>query len=179
MKKKLIILSDIYGSINWSWINYYVEGLKNDFQIHLYDSCILAGIDTRSTLKERHRQFIDSGILKATEQLIRLPVSEESLIIGFSIGGTIAWKAANMGLKHQGLFLVSATRLRFETLKPHGSIQLYYGEEDPHKPDPDWFEKLTLNPHLFPGAKHEFYRSKSTADLLIKELLKSKKHLKD
>ena len=70
-------------------------------------------------------------------------------ILGFSIGGYIAWKAALEGLKVRNLTAVSATRLRFETTKPDCKIALIYGEHDTFQPSIDWYNRIELDKIIY------------------------------
>ncbi len=149
----------------------YSEGLKKNYTLQVYDSCQLAGISTmHSTPEERHRKFITGGIEKAVQNLVS-KVSTKAFILGFSIGGTLAWKAVLNGLTSPGLFLISATRLRYEKEKPAVPIQLYYGENDRYRPKNSWFTKMALQPQTVARKGHAFYRHKKMAALLIDELI--------
>lgn len=97
MKRKLIILSDLWGSKNSNWVNYYSEILKEHFEIQFYDCCELGGIDNKGSNQGLiHQQFIQFEIDKAVTKLIK--TEQDSLsVLAFSIGGTIAWKATLKG----------------------------------------------------------------------------------
>lgn len=109
-----------------------------------------------------HEQFIAGGIQRAVEYLIQ---KEKGIIniLAFSIGGLIAWKACLAGLKTQYIFTISATRLRHETHKPDGAIELIYGENDTYKPDQEWFQNLEIKEYLYKNETHEFYKKKELA----------------
>src|SRR5699024_6562092 len=98
---ELLILSDLHGLYNNSWIPLYVKALKNEFEISVYDTCKLAEIEPNITSKEkRHQAFINGGIGKAVDNL-RKHKHHLPFIVGFSIGGTIAWKAVQLGMSHK------------------------------------------------------------------------------
>lgn len=97
---------------------------------------------------------------------------ECSLILGFSIGRYIAWKASNAGLKAKKVIAISATRLSYETQKPPGIIELIYGEKDAHKPNNIWFEKLGLKPNFHKDEGHELYVKKEIAENICKMIVK-------
>jgi len=161
MKPKLLILSDLWGFNNTIWVENYVELLKSDFQITVYDSRKLAGIsETNLTEKKLHSQFINGGINTAVATLLRLE-KKEVTVLAFSIGGTIAWKAALKNLKITQLFAVSSTRLRYETEKPNCSIQLIFAEKDAFTPNNDWFKKLNLESELIKNGAHEIYKNET------------------
>lgn len=175
MKNTLLILSDIYGLEGQDWMEYYKRGLASEFNLYLFDSCTLAGLPkTTTAIEERHDRLIHGGISKAVHKLFQ-KAPPEALILGFSVGGTIAWKAALQGLKNRGLILISATRLRYEESLPPTPIDLYYGEKDPYRPQASWFQKMTLKPHLLPRKDHEFYRRKNEAEFLMSTLLNQKR----
>lgn len=172
MKPRLIILSDLWGKEKSDWISYYVELLKDNFEIHYYDCCALGEIDKSDYTEENlHSQFVDGGIERALKNLLNTEKSQIT-ILAFSIGGTIAWKAALKGLNVCQLFIVSSTRLRFENTIPNGIIKLYYGENDSNKPSYDWIEKHSLDFEIIKNKQHNFYTEKDCAINICNKILK-------
>jgi hypothetical protein len=136
---RLIILSDIFGNIESDWYKYYQSILKEHFEVEIYDCCKLAEINLKDLTEEQiHNQFINGGIEKAVYNLLK---KEKELvnILGFSIGGTIAWKAACKSLHVKNFTTVSSTRLRFENTKPSCKIKLFFAENDIYIPNNEWF----------------------------------------
>lgn len=171
-KPRIVIVSDLWGKEKSDWLSYYTSILENHFEIKYYDSCVLGNIDTSDYSEENiHTQFIKGAIERAVENLLKQE-KECSLILGFSIGGYIAWKACNNGLRAKKVFAISATRLRYETQKPLGIIELIYGEKDAYKPNAIWFEKLGLKPNLLKDEGHELYVKKGIAKNVCKMILK-------
>ena len=109
-----------------------------------------------------HQEFIEAGIEKAVENLLKFE-TQKIHILAFSVGGTIAWKAALLGLKVQNLFAVSATRLRYETIKPSTKVELFFGDDDSFLPDSKWFEEMQIKKHFITNYDHEMYREKEIA----------------
>lgn len=168
MKQKIVILSDIFGEKNKEWLASYFSFLEQDFVVQFYNSLKLAEIDFAGRDKESiHQEFIEKGIEIAVKNLIQLE-KEPVLTIGFSIGGTIAWKAASEGLKASKLVLLSATRIRFETEKPPTEIYLIYGADDLNIPSKLWFDNMKLIPKVIIEEGHEFYCNQKTP---IREIL--------
>jgi len=162
-KQRIIILSDLWGKEKSDWVTYYTSILEDHFEVKYYDSCVLGEIDKSEVTKEKlHDQFVSGGIAKAVKKLLQ-EEKENIIVLGFSIGGTIAWKACNSGLKAQSLFAISSTRLRYETQKPYGRIELIYGEEDAYKPENYWFEKLKIKRNFYHQEGHELYKKKELA----------------
>ncbi len=158
--QKLIILSDILGNYKDNWVENYIKNIEKYFEIQFYDCCKLAQIkENEWNEKKIHEQFIDFGIDKAIENLIKLETSEIS-ILGFSIGGLIGWKASLLGLKVNHLFAISSTRLRFETNCPSCKIHLFFGENDLNKPNTQWFYSLKLIENIYRNEVHGFYKNK-------------------
>jgi len=159
MKKRLILLSDLWGKSISNWENSYIKKLNNRFEIQYYDCCKLGNIDT-TTYEEKalHHQFINGGIDAAVNKLLVLE-NEKIDILAFSIGGTIAWKAALKGLVVGNLITLSATRLRYEIEKPICDLQLIYGENDIFKPNENWFKNMNISPVIIPNKTHDFYKS--------------------
>lgn len=94
MKSRFIILSDLWGRDKSNWVSDYVELLRDNFEIQYYDCCELGGIDkTIFTEQSLHDQFVNGGFEIAVENLLNKEKGEIK-ILAFSVGGTIAWKAA-------------------------------------------------------------------------------------
>lgn len=171
MKPRLIILSDLWGKEKSDWVSDYVEQLKDKFEIQFYDCCELGAIDsTNYTEESLHIQFVNGGIEKVIENLLEAEKNQID-ILAFSVGGTIAWKAALKGLDIRNLFAVSSTRLRFEEDIPNGVIKLYYGENDINKPSNNWFEKHSINFEIIKNKGHNFYTQKAFAISICNEFL--------
>lgn len=156
-QEKLIILSDLWGHPNNTWLVKYTSALSSHFHIQNLDSCLLAQCPPKAHSETaRHQHFVNGGIDIAVLQLANL-ISSPTALLAFSIGGTIAWKAGLRGLPITKLFALSATRLRYETQAPSFPIHLTYGSLDPYRPKPGWFQQLALNEHVLEEAKHDFY----------------------
>lgn len=170
-KPRIILLSDMWGNIKSSWISNYITILEKHYDVKYYDSCDLGGIDkSDSSEKELHYQFVNGGVEKAVESLLQKEKGSVS-ILGFSMGGFIGWKASLSGLKSQNLFAISSTRLRYETLKPSGKINLFYGENDMSKPNIDWFNALELKENIYKSEKHEMYKKEKIATDICKLII--------
>ena len=167
-----MILSDLWGKEKSGWVSVYVELLEEKFEIQYYDCCDLGGIDkTNYTEENLHSQFINGGIEKAVENLLKTEKNQID-ILAFSIGGTIAWKGAMKGLNVRNLFAISSTRLRYENEIPIGAIKLYYGENDSNKPSDDWFEKYSIDFEIIKDKEHSFYAEKDFVISICNEILK-------
>lgn len=136
MKPRLLILSDLFGGENPDWIKQYTDLLQSKFEIQYYNVLKLANITVSNfTEMDVHNQFLNGGIDKAVDNLLELE-KDKIAVLGFSIGGTISWRAVLKGLKSSHLIAVSSTRLRYETHLPDCKVKLYFGENDKNKPDP-------------------------------------------
>jgi pimeloyl-ACP methyl ester carboxylesterase len=172
MKPRLIILSDLWGKEKSKWVAGYVDLLNDKFEIQYYDCCDLGGIDkTNYTEENLHGQFVNGGIEKAVERLLKAEKNQID-VLAFSIGGTIAWKVTLKGLNVRNLLAVSSTRLRYENEIPNGIIKLYYGENDSNKPSNDWFEKYSIDFEIIKNKEHSFYTEKDFATSICNEILK-------
>jgi hypothetical protein len=159
MKKRLIILSDLWGKSSSNWESLYINKLNNDFEIQYYDCCELGNIDkTVYSENHLHQQFINNGIDVAVKKLLALE-KEAVSVLAFSIGGTIAWKATLEGLCVNTIVALSATRLRYENEKPNCTIQLLYGANDSFRPTEKWFEEMNISPQILTNKTHNFYQS--------------------
>lgn len=170
MKKEIILITDIWGTSNADWLEQYVLSLQSSYKVSIFDSHKLGMIDT-SDLSEKaiHEQFINGGIDRAVEKLINQRPAVFS-VIGFSIGGLIAWKACLQGFEVETLVAVSSTRLRYEKEKPNCNIFLIYGQEDKFKPDENWFKTLNVNHTIIEEEGHEVYKDNKIIPHLLQKL---------
>jgi len=172
MKPKLLILSDLFGGENPKWVKYYVDILESKFEIQYYDVLELANIDASNLSEsEIHNQFIAGGIDKTVAKLLELELGKV-IVLGFSIGGTIGWKASLLGLKTNCLFAISSTRLRYEIESPNCLIQLYFGENDTNKPDLQWFLGLNISNETLKNCNHQLYLDNNNAVIICNSILK-------
>jgi hypothetical protein len=170
-KPRLLILSDLFGGENPEWIKYYTEIVEPKFDIQYYDVLKLGEIDTSDfNEKKIHKQFLETGIDKAVENLLNLE-KEKVIVLGFSIGGTIAWKASLKGLNIFQLIAVSSTRLRFETEAPNCNIKLYFGRKDLNLPNLEWFLDLKISNQFFENQDHKLYLEEKNAVVICNDIL--------
>ncbi|MCP2026891.1 hypothetical protein L1276_002035 [Flavobacterium sp. HSC-32F16] len=170
VKPKLLLLSDLFGD-NPEWIKYYIKILAPQFDVKYYDVLKIAEIGSLKNEAEIHNRFLDGGIEKAVNNLLNYE-KEKVVILGFSIGGTIAWKASLSGLRTTYLFAVSSTRLRYETKSPDCAVKLYFGENDLNKPSSKWFLDLDLENIILNNQGHQLYMNQNTASLICDDILK-------
>jgi len=172
MKSKLLILSDISGFTDCTWIKTYVDALNPYFHLTFYDSCELAGINRINVSKEEvHSQFINHGIDIAANKLKELE-TKEVRILAFSIGGTIAWKAGLKSLHINTLYAISSTRLRKEVKNPLCEIHLYYAEKDPFIPKDIWFESMGVEAEIIQNKQHKMYKTEAVAHRICMQIIK-------
>jgi len=175
MKSRLLILSDLWGIRRSDWIGFYLKLLEAEFDVCYYDCCELGDVDTSEYCESAlHSQFVDGGIDAAVEKLLEKETDRVD-VLAFSIGGTIAWKAALKGLKIANFYAVSATRLRYESQKPVCSIKLFYGEKDKFKPTHDWFERMEIPFEVMHGADHLIYAERSCSEIICNDILNARK----
>ncbi|MHC0443921.1 alpha/beta hydrolase [Flavobacterium sp. 3-218] len=160
-KPRLLLLSDLFGG-NPEWIQYYIKILESKYDIRYYNVLKLAQIDSSNNEEEIHNQFVNGGIEKAVNSLLSFE-KEEVIVLGFSIGGTIGWKASLKGLKTKQLVAVSSTRLRFETEVPNCEIRLYFGDRDLNVPNKIWFWDLKISNQIIENQDHLLYQEKENA----------------
>jgi alpha-beta hydrolase superfamily lysophospholipase len=171
LKQRLIILSDLNGIENNAWLEEYRTKLNSFFDIREYDTRELAELESSGlTETEIHEEFINGGIEKAITNLLEKE-KKPSVVLGFSVGGTIAWKAALQGMPVQKLMAVSSTRLRKEFQKPQCTIDLYFGGKDEFRPMDEWFEAMNLEPTIYNYAGHEFYKDGKFAHQILADML--------
>ncbi|WP_103067987.1 alpha/beta hydrolase [Aquimarina sediminis] len=171
---RLIILSDLWGKKKSHWIDFYIKELKDHFDITYYDCCELGNVDTSTYTEENiHKQFVNGRISTAVQNLLRLQKSKIH-ILAFSVGGVIAWKSAIENPNICTIFSVSSTRLRYETTKPKGKIQLYFGQNDIYKPEEKWFTKMDLDINIEDNTGHLVYTDPRFAKKLCDQIIMQK-----
>ncbi len=176
MRKRLIIISDLWGREKSEWLINYTQILKRDFDIAYYDSCELGGIDKSDYTEEKlHKQFVNGGIEKAVESLIKTEKGKVN-ILAFSVGGTIAWQFGIKSDQIDSLICVSSTRLRYETVRPNGRITLYFANNDSYKPPVEWCEGMALNCNIIIDKEHQFYRESKSSDQICKQIIEDSKN---
>ena len=180
MAEKLVIVSDMWGAKKGLWITSYLGYLQQYFDITFYDSQQLANLDLKVNSEENiHNAFVDGGIDTAVAHLLKKE-TEECHILAFSIGGTIAWKAALQGLPVKSLTAISATRIRMEEISPEIEMDLIFGECDTYKPGMKWAQKVGVALNIIPNFGHELYSDeKIIGEVCEKLLLHSISNTKD
>lgn len=174
MPNRLLILSDLWGFDGAAYLDLYLTELEPHFDsIQVYDSCILSELPQhQDSQEERHQHFVAGGIERAVGRLIEAE-KEAKTVLAFSIGGTIAWRAALAGIPLDLLFAISATRLRYEVERPDCKIKLWYGSLDPYQPSAEWYEKMQLSAFQWPGYGHDMYREANVIQAICNQLLAS------
>ena len=164
--QKVLLLSDLWGHLDALWADSFKNILDPSYLIEFIDMVKLGNIDTSipdETLL--HKQFLKTGISRASRALLNM-VNLTDIVIGCSIGGVIAWKAALQGLSLKKMICISSTRLRYEKHSPDVSTKLIFGKDDPYKPDDNWFDSLSVDYKTVAGG-HEIYKNNQ----IIKEYI--------
>ena len=171
MKKRLIILSDLWGFEEAVWMHSYQKILNPHFEIEYFDSRMLVDLDLSDNSEGLiHARFVNGGIDRGVYKL-GLQEKETIIVLAFSVGGVIAWKAGLKGLNISTLYAISSTRLRYEKEKPDCKCILYFGANDRYKPDVEWFRDLELDLNLIPDQEHELYQDEEFAKNLCRKII--------
>ncbi|MGB5819616.1 MAG: hypothetical protein WBG90_09030 [Saonia sp.] len=171
MAERLVVLSDMWGVKKGLWITSYLGYLQQYFDIVFYDCQQLANINlTVDSAENIHSEFVNGGMCTAVAHLLKKE-TEPSHYLAFSTGGTIAWKAALLGLPIKSLYNVSSTRLRLETEKPKVPVTLVYGENDKNKPSEEWSKEIENAMQIIPNFGHELYTDEKIIQKVCQDLL--------
>ncbi|MFK5974843.1 MAG: hypothetical protein QM485_16390 [Flavobacteriaceae bacterium] len=177
MAERLVMVSDMWGTKKGLWITSYLGYLQQYFDIVFYDSQHLANIDlTINTEENIHKAFVDGGIDTAAACLLKKEKMIPSHYLAFSTGGTIAWKAALMGLPMKSLYTVSATRIRLENSRPQIPTTLIYGSNDKFIPSDNWFERLGVEKESIKNFGHTLYTDEKIIQKVCLNLLENVTH---
>lgn len=167
----IVFLSDLWGKEDIVWFDNYKNKLSNQFTIKFLDCQEIGGINSvTSTEQEIHQQFVEFGIENAVKYLLK-NIYKPTVIVGFSVGGTIGWKAIKRGLKAKHFYGVSATRLRKEQENLDCPTILFYGEDDSYRPNKSWQNKMKLQPLTFSNQGHDFYKKANYAAKVCEYIL--------
>jgi hypothetical protein len=173
MAEKLVILSDMWGAKKGLWITSYLGYLQQYFDITYYDIQQLSNLDVVVNSTENvHRAFVEGGIDTAVKHLMKKE-SEPAHYLGFSIGGTIAWKAGLAGLPMKSLYTVSSTRVRAEDAKPDCQTVALFGDQDMYRPKSDWNQKTGVTSNLIEGFGHTMYADEKIISKVCLDMLNS------
>ncbi|MEP3210969.1 MAG: hypothetical protein ABJN95_17420 [Maribacter sp.] len=171
MAEKLVILSDMWGAKKGLWITSYLGYLQQYFDITYYDIQQLSNLDvTVHTTENVHRAFVEGGIDTAVAHLLKKE-SEPAHYLGFSMGGTIAWKSGLLGLPMKSLYTVSSTRIRAEETKPDCKTIALFGDQDVYRPKLDWHQKVGVKSELIEGFGHTMYGDEKIIGKVCLDLL--------
>lgn len=174
-KPKLIMISDLWGIEKSKWITFYTRRLHKHFDISILDSILLAEINGQNlNEQDRHKLFITGGLEKATQNLLNKLPRENTYLLGFSIGGYIAWKACLAGISINYLFAISSTRLRLEEKHPNNPLKLFFDEMDPNIPKGSWFQQMAITPLLYKDIGHNFYMKEEAARAICNQIISTK-----
>ncbi|MEL6916253.1 MAG: hypothetical protein AAFO99_00850 [Bacteroidota bacterium] len=173
MAERLVVLSDMWGVKKGLWITSYLGYLQQYFDIVFYDCQQLANMSlTVESGENLHKEFVNGGICTAVAHLLKKE-DENSHYLAFSTGGTIAWKAALLGLPMKSLYTVSATRLRMENERPNIPVTLLYGEYDAYRPSGEWSKEIEAEIEVISNFGHELYTDEKIIKKVCQDLLGS------
>ena len=173
MAERLVIVSDMWGIKKGLWITSYLGYLQQYFDITFYDCQQLAHLDVIVNSEENiHQAFINGGIDTAAAHLLKKEI-EPVHYLGFSVGGTIAWKANQMGLPMKSLYTVSSTRIRTENDGPECPTTVLFGDNDICRPKSGWYEDTGIKGELIKGFGHNMYTDEKVIRKVCLDLLQS------
>lgn len=178
MAERLVIVSDMWGVKKGLWITSYLGYLQQYFDITFYDSQQLAHLEVLIHSEENvHYAFANGGIDTAAAHLLKKE-KEPAHYLGFSTGGTIAWRANLLGLPMKSLYTVSSTRIRTESKRPECPTSVLFGDNDVYRPKTDWYEKTGLKGELIKGFGHTMYTDEKVIQKVCLDLLRSVTHIR-
>ncbi len=176
MAERLVILSDMWGGKKGLWIASYLGYLQQYYDITYYDIQELANIDVVVGTDENiHRAFVEGGIETGVAHLLNKE-TVPAHYLGFSTGGTIAWKAGLQNLPMKSLYTVSSTRTRTEENKPNCNVKALFGDKDLFRPKLNWSEKLDVNTDIIGGFGHTMYTDEKIISKVCLDLLNNVIH---
>jgi len=171
LKPTLLLISDILGNDQSQYLLTFESLLQSVFSVAKIDACYLGEIVNSNHIETNHSAFVNDGGLSKAAKNLNAVYHDVDYIVGFSIGGTIAWQACLKKLNPKLLVCVSATRLRYEIEKPKCKTRLYFGNNDIYKPDHNWSLSHQVEIKIREGG-HDIYKDDSFIET-ISEYLKN------
>ena len=113
----------------------------------------------------------DKAIDIAVAHLLRKENSQAHYL-GFSAGGTIAWKAGLKGLPMKSLYVVSAAGVGFEKALPSARVKAIFGGNDKARPDAQWCRQLGISPQVIEDFGHGMYTDEKIIKKISLDLLR-------
>ena len=163
----------MWGVKKGLWITSYLAYLQQYFDITFYDCQQLAHLDVVvHSEKNIHDAFVNGGIDTAAKHLVKKE-KQPAHYLGFSTGGTVAWKANLMGLPMKSLYTVSSTRIRSEVSLPKCPTTVLFGDNDIYRPKADWYEKTKVHGELIKDFGHYMYTDEKVIQKVCLDLLQS------
>lgn len=161
----------MWGAKKGLWITSYLGYLQQYFNITFYDCQQLANLGVTVNSEDNiHQAFVNGGIETAVVHLLKKE-KEPAHYLCFSIGGTIAWKAALLGLPMKSLYTVSSTRIRSEIKRPECPTTVLFGDRDIYRPKADWYQNMGLKGELINGFGHSMYADEKIIKKVCLDLL--------
>lgn len=173
MARRLVVLSDLWGSKKGLWITSYLGYLQQYYDIVYYDSRQLADMDLPPvhTTEDVYHAFAETGMKRAAARLLSQE-KEPADYLAFGGGGSIAWQAALMGLPVQSLYAISPLCLQKIGGSPECRVTLVYGEYHENRPAPLWFRQAGLKPEIISKFGQELYSDEKIIQKVCKDLLR-------
>ena len=171
MAERLVVVSDMWGSKKGLWITSYLGYLQQYYDIVFYDSRELAHIEgSINTAEGIYSAFLNGGLDTAVSHLLAKE-TEPSHYLTFCAGGTIAWKAALVGLPVKSLYAVSPIEMHQFSQGPDCPLTLLYGELEEHIPSAEWSIKTNAVIERIPKFGHEMYSDEKIIKKVCLDLL--------
>ncbi len=76
----------------------------------------------------------------------------------------------------KSLYAISATRVRYETIRPSGKVELMYGDRDENRPSGEWAKKLGCEMELIEDFGHTLYSDEKIIRKVCQDLLDTVTH---
>lgn len=157
---KCLLVTDIFGSPTED--NPLVSHLQVDTDLTILRLSDLVGKPHLEGESMHRYLFLDGGFNVAISAIRELKEDEFRIGIGFSAGGSVLWKSCVNGLKPEVIFCLSSTRLRFESSKLETKSHVFFGDEDPGRPEVTWLEEFPSTYQIGKNEDHGFYNQQQS-----------------
>tara|TARA_R110002020_G_scaffold23587_3_gene78461 strand:+ start:33120 stop:33638 length:519 start_codon:yes stop_codon:yes gene_type:complete len=162
----------MWGAKRGPWITSYLGYLQQYFDIVFYDCQQLANMDIPVETEENIREaFRKEGAATAVAHLLNRESGGNSHFLAFGIGGAIAMRAVNKGLRMKSLYAVSSPEIPMDIRSANFRVTLLYGSNDTDVPVVEWELAKDLDLERVPHFGHTLYSDEKIIQKICRELL--------
>jgi hypothetical protein len=150
---KLCVVTDIHNQpTREQCLSLNLQGFANVTTLALNEVCNRPDL----TGEALHRHMFQQNGMDVAVDALKQVISEDTVGLGYSAGGTAIWRACAAGCSFRLVFCISSTRLRDELSIPAPN-HVFFGAEDKGMPNAQWLNSVPDQHTTFDGVGHGYY----------------------